>query len=235
MESLEIFNNSFIIEGFKAYAEEQTTKKYHKHSVFSNVIKQLIIIYGKENIFDLHLNNKELEFEKVLQQYGFCEDSIQKWLGALEAFYRDNKFPNYFFELIQEGLIDMYVYRAKETNNMSDREDFEQLLYIDNSPNLIIRLYNLLHNKNLKSINEYWQNRIFELENPIDFLEPIKYLEPKSYENYGLTLEEVKRMSKEQIEKINRKITDSQSTSGDTSGGRTKTAENVKKLVLAAN
>ncbi len=234
MEPLDIFNNSFITEGFKVYQEEQTIKKYHKHSVFSNVIKQLVIIYGK-NIIDLYLNNNELEFTKVLEQYGFCHESLQKWLGALEAFYRDNKMPNYFFELIQEGLIDMYVYRVKKTNNFSDKEEFEKLLYIDNSPNLIIRLYNLLHNKNIRSINIYWESRLFEIENPIEFIEPIKLLEPKLYENYGLTIDEVKQMSKKQIQQINKKIIESQSSSSDTGGGRTKTAENGKKLVLAAN
>jgi hypothetical protein len=235
MEPLDIFNNSFIAEGFRVYKEEQTTKKYHKHSVFANVIKQLVIIYGAENIINLYENNNELEFTKALVQYGFCYESLQKWLGALEAFYRDNKMPNYFFELIQEGLIDMYVYRVKKTKNFGDKEEFEKLLYIDNSPYLIIRLYNLLHNKNIKSINAYWESRLFELENPIEFIEPIKLLEPKLYENYGLTIDEVKKMSKNQIEQINKKITEAQSSSSDTGGGRTKTAESGKKLVLAAN
>ena len=235
MESLNIFDNSFLNEGFRVYASENQSKKYQKHNVFSNVIKQLIIIYGKENIVDLFMQNNEAKFEKELEKYGFCRDSVQKWLGAMEAFYRDNKKPNYFFELIQEGLIDMYIYRVKVNKDLSDMADFEKLLYVDNSPNLIIRLYNLLYNKNIKSITEYWKNRLFELENPIELEVPITYLDAKLYENYGLTLEEVKRMSKEQIDKINKKIIDAQNSSEDASGGRAKTEENAKKLVLATN
>ena len=235
MEPLNIFDNSFLNEGFRVYASEDKSKRYQKHNVFSNVIKQLIIIYGKENIINLYLENNEEKLEKELEQYGFCRDSLQKWLGAMEAFYRDNKKPNYFFELIQEGLIDMYIYRVKKTKDFEDQEEFEKLIYTDNSPNLIIRLYNLLYNKNIKCITEYWKTKLFELENPIELEIPATYLSANLYENYGLTLEEVKRMSKEQIDKINKKIIDAQNNSGDTSGGRAKANDDIKKLVLASN
>ncbi len=235
MEPLNIFDNSFLNEGFKVYTSEDKTKKYVKHNVFSNVIKQLIFIYGEETMLSLFNQNDDEKFAKIVSQYGFCKDSIQKWLNAMEAFYRDNKKPNYFFELIQEGLIDMYIYKVKSTKDISDRYDFEKLIYVDNSPNLIIRLYNLLYNKNIKSINEYWKNRLFELYNPIEFKEVITYLSDKQYEDHGLTLEEVKRMSKEQIDKINKKIIVAENSSDETSGGRTNIPDNNKKLVLAAN
>jgi len=234
MESLSVFDNSFLSEGFKAYLAKEKPR-YAKHNIFLNVLKQLIIIYGEDNIIKPFLDNNESLFTTNLQAYGYPLESVTKWLRAMEAFSRDNKKPNYFFELIEEHLIDMYTYKVMKTKNMSDKEAFEKLLYTDNSANLIIRLYNLLYNKNIKSITEYWQNKLYELEHPIDLEAPITFLDPKLYQNYGLSIEEVKKMSNKDIEKINKQIIASENSGSDTSGGRSKKSDEVKKLVLATN
>lgn len=234
MEPLNIFSNSFLSEGFKAYLSKEKGH-YVKHNVFANVLKQLIIIYGEDNIVKPFLDNNETLFTTNLQVYGYSLEAMEKWLRAMEAFARDNKKPNYFFELIEEHLIDMYVYKVTKTKDMSDKEVFEKLLYIDNSSNLIIRLYNLLYNKNIKSISEYWHNRLYELENPIDLIKPITLLDAKLYQAYGLSLEEVKKLPSKDIEKINKQILTSESSSSEASGGRSKKNEEAKKLVLAVN
>jgi hypothetical protein len=234
MEPLNIFSNSFLSEGFKAYLPKEKGH-YVKHNVFANVLKQLVIIYGEDNIIKPFLDNNEPLFTTNLQMYGYSTESLEKWLRAMEAFARDNKKPNCFFELIEEHLIDMYVYKVNKTKDMSDKDAFEKLLYTDNSSNLIIRLYNLLYNKNIKSITEYWHNKLYELENPIDFEKPITFLDSKLYQAYGLSLEEVKKMPNKDIEKINKQILAAESSGSETSGGRSKTNDEAKKLVLMAN
>jgi len=234
MEPLNIFSNSFLSEGFKAYLPKEKGH-YVKHNVFANILKQLVLIYGENNIITPFLDNNETLFTSNLQVYGYSLEAMEKWLRAMEAFARDNKRPNYFFELIEEHLIDMYVYKVNKTKDMSDKEAFEKLLYTDNSANLIIRLYNLLYNKNIRSISEYWRNRLYELENPIDFAKPITFLDPKLYQAYGLSLEEVKKMSNKDIEKINQQIVAAESSGSEASGGRSKKNEEAKKLVLAVN
>ncbi|HOP65456.1 MAG TPA: hypothetical protein PLX66_00300 [Bacilli bacterium] len=235
METLNIFNNSFLKEGFKVYSEDNKTKYYKKHNIFSNVINQLIFIYGKENIIDPFLNNDENLLEKNFQLYGFSKEALEKWLRSLEALFRDNKKPNCFFEIVQEGIIDMYSYKVKYTKNITDYYQFEKLLYLSTNSNFMMRLYNLLHSKNTRAIDEYWQNCLFQLRNPIDFEMPVEYLTTDKYQSYGLTLEEVKKMSTTDIIKLNKKITESETSDGEVSGGRANKNDEVKKLVLATN
>lgn len=226
------FVNRFIDTGIKVYLKEKKSNKYNPHNVYANIIKQLIFIYGEEKIMTPFENNNPEEFVTNLMAYGIGTSTIEKFLIHLGNYYL-TKDKGYLLENIEKIIIDMYVKEASKNGfNEDDETEFEALLYTRTSPNLMLRLYNLLFNKNYNGITDYWKSKVFELNNPIELHLSNIYLEPEVYERFGFRMEHVREMSESEVIMLNQKIEANMAGDNATDGGRQETNNEVKRLVL---
>lgn len=211
--------------------------KTRNHDFFNTVISQLSIIYGTDNIKKAAQKRNVNDFKTILKTYNYPESEIETFF--LKIFTIFTKYKNQYYEKsnffieIEKQIIDMMVFKINATK-VDDNEiiHFENTLYSKYNPNLICRIFNLLFNKNDDSIYNYWlTKKEIDFDNvDVEFLPNIKY------EQFGLSLDEVKKMAPRKIKNLNEQIVLMAKDDETNNGGRTQniTQDNQKRLVLTS-
>lgn len=214
---------------------KEKQNKFAKHNPILNITKFLIIIYGEINIINPYLSQNLSVLLNNLTVYGLKKSEVQEFLDNLEEFYQkyiaNRCLEN--TELLNQiyfNLIDMVKSKGKkQLITISEFASYEELIYSKNNVNPVIKLYNLLINKKPDAIGNYWYKVKTELLHPVvEVNKPL--LAANIYQNYGLSYDEVSKLSVNEIVKLNARIQNEMDT--ETSGGRT--VENPKKLILTS-
>lgn len=227
-----IFNNESILYMYDSYLRKRDKSFVLPSNPFDVVMKTLITIYGEANIINPFYTKSDETLVSNLKAYGATNVQLEFLFQDIDNLYKwyissDNT-KTIMLSKVENDLIDLIFLKEKEANN-TNLNKYINLLYVEENPNPNYKLYNNLSSKDPKNTSRYLKRKI---NNPLLF-EEIKemLLSDALYQNYGLSLEEVKKLSNSDIRRINDKII-SELNSNNESGGRTKSTDG-RQLILA--
>lgn len=200
------------------------------------VVRFLIALFSESAIIEAYQKQDAFLLKTTIKQDGYKK--FNRFMAQLQKYYewqnnRQKATRSIYFEKVQIDLIEMVMKKidAKKINPM-ELIKFEQLLYTVDNPNPFMRLLNIYAAQNPDIVTQKWQVAKYRSSHLIK-LDNVKQvaLDPRAYQLYGVTLEEVKNMSSEQVSAINKQILENCNID-DTEGGRTQRLDDVLKKVL---
>lgn len=211
-------NKNFINETFtkaiNAYLNE-SNKGIIYNSFLVVCIRLLIIIYSQTDIINpFNIGNEEV-LKNNLIKFGYPMDEVNKFLNNFTEYSKIeqqnektlNKYNPYFIT-IQKQLIDMLI--AKKVNfHLVNEEikEFYDLLYTPDSLDPLKISYNYMVSGDIYAIKNYFLEQLKKNVKPEE--ESIKnYLNNRSYEIMGYSMEYIKTLTVEQLEKMNHSVYD---------------------------
>lgn len=208
---MKVFVNSAIHNGIINYLNYIDNKPIDIiHAFEFHVIKTLISIYNEINIINPFKLGKEESFKKNLMLYGLKESEMEmfiKYMGDYNTWLNsphENPKTN-LPDQIQNIMINMVLLKSdfqKITSSEIDKyNDFFDPIEGD-----LIKIQNLMVEDKTK-IPGLWRRKRSQLQGNI-ILEPIEpeLLSAELYAKYGLSIEEVKKLSNLKINEINDEI-----------------------------
>ena len=196
---MNFFVNRAIDCGIENYLLKKNNEKYDKSHIFEVlVIEMLIHIYGEINIINPYKLKDSKSFIKNLQLYGLSSKSVYQFINLMDEYYRwlssSNKKNDNVIERIKFILLQMVLNKVSEKNLSS----VEVTYYVRFFENKIIGLSETCQLKkgfiDSESINFTY-----------DLLLP-DFFDEKKYKEFGISLNDMSKLSNETVEKINNKI-----------------------------
>lgn len=221
---MQIFINEAITNGIIAYIDKNNNGTYAKAHIFElRIIEFLIKLYGKTDILNPYTIRSEDSFKNNLMVYGATSEEINKLISLLKEYNNWlNSTTREKSTLIKElfnilsGLVilknNSVVISSEE---MKFYEDFFALK--DSKINQIVQMISLSR----EDVLNVWPLRVAKSKEEPIVEEPI-FLEDKEYEKYGLLMNEVKELPKEQVKKLNEEIKNRDEEGNNNDGGKTK-------------
>ena len=206
---METFVNDSILIGIKKYLNENA---YDNSYIFEEyIIKMLVAIYKEADIINPYKLNNVDHLIDNLCVYGLTELEVRRFFDLLDIYNKwlnsNRKTKNNVFAEICKILIKMIILKSNYIQ-ISDKE----LKFYD--------MFFKLSNNNIRSmvemscinpgfVSNYWERkkRGF-LHRGIFVLEEMKpnYLSEEVYLKFGLNMDEIKKLSYEEVEMINNRI-----------------------------
>ncbi len=234
---MEVFINSTITNGINSFLEKDASKIDGAHTFENKVILILTKIYSEPDIINPFKLKNEKKFKENLGIYGLSENEIDRFISLMNIYgiwlnsNRTNK--NNILEDICLLLIKMIMLK----NRFISISNEELKLYdeIFNLMNNKIRMIAQMSSVNPNKVSDIWQRkRIHIIKNNtamyLTIIEP-KLLSSEIYKKYGVSINEVKQLSNNAIDEINKQIL-MEENSTSTHGGRVK--EKPLQLVLTS-
>lgn len=226
------FINSSFENGIKRYLNSQ---EYGNAYVFEeNIIKLLICIFNEADIINPFTLSDKKQLIDNLCTYGLNEMEVLSFLRYLEIYGKwlnsNRKEKNRVFECICRCLIKMIVLKSKYKELTADEmRIYDDFFALSNSN---IRLMVEMSSNSPYAMYKYWnvKKKIYlEKHSKLKIMLP-KLLKPEVYMKYGLSMEEMKKLSAYDVERINERIlSDEKNPQG---GGRKK--EKPRQLILTS-
>ena len=208
----------FINEAFEKAITDYLNSKDKKESVLYNsflvvVIRMLISIYGELDIINPYQVKNEDALDINLMKYGASKDAIANFKRLLDGYYiieRRNvtslkrEVNNYFIE-VQKCLIDLFTlkrlnYGIKE----NESKEFFDLLYTPGTSNALRLSYNYLNAEDIYEIANYYQNSLEQKKEEKE--EKKDLLSFDVYKMFDLSIADLSRMKKADVDKLNKEI-----------------------------
>ena len=207
-------NEEFISKEFTLAIESYlTTKDQSLSSSLSFpviIIRTLIEIYGELEIIEPYLNkNVSLQngFDENIMKYGFSKEKLDDFKKCFNSFYRTYKErPNIFLVRIEQYLIDMLFLKKKQIGLLEgELDNFKK--YICLSTNTYLIDYTNYYLEDKTCLDYYLARQNYVSEHTFD-LTPVKKatLFIDAYLLLGYTVEEVSKMTSEELEEANHKV-----------------------------
>lgn len=208
---MKVFVNNAMHNGIINYLNYIDNKPIDKIHVFEfYVIQTLVTIYGEINIINPFKLGKEESFKKNLMLYGLKESEMEmfiKYMGDYNNWLNSphevpkTKLPIQIESIIINMILHKSNFQKITSSEIEKYNDFFDPLDID-----LMRVQNLIvEDKTL--IPSLWRRKRFQLEGDIilETIEP-ELLSPEIYTKYGLSIEDVKKLSNLKINEINETI-----------------------------
>lgn len=213
-----IFVNEAFTEAINTYLDCQDNQNGIKYNSFLVVcLRLLMIIYSETDIINPYKINSEETLMENIQKYGYPKENIQEFFNNLQEFWKIEKEnenltikkDNSYFLKIQKQIIDMLI--TKKVNfHLLDEEirDFYELLYTPESkePLMISDNYRM-SNGNVYEIKEYFEHEMATHIKAAEEAEKV-YLNNRSYEIMGHSMDEIRALSEEELNKMNHQVYD---------------------------
>ncbi len=208
------FINNTFTKAINAYLNEKEEGIVY-NSFLVVCIRLLIIIYSETDIINPFNTNNEEILKNNLIKFGYPMTEVERFFNNLTEFENvENKNKdtlnkiNPYFITIQKQLIDMLI--TKKVNfHLVDEEikEFYSLLYTPDSVEPLILSYNYMVAEDVNTIKNYFFEQLKNSEKVED--EAIKnYLNNRSYEIMGYSMDYIKTLNIEQLDKINHQVYD---------------------------
>ncbi|MBR1417271.1 MAG: hypothetical protein IJ572_05630 [Bacilli bacterium] len=214
-------NNLFINMAIDtALGKYITLKETNDYSLAKDflvyVIGLLSYIYGEENIISLYEKNDERSFKYLLNKYNVDPYYADKFYSDFDKYYNLNikakalglNEKNPYFIYLQEDLINMFLAKYQELKFDKKKLDkFKNMLFIPTSDDKFIVDFNNKMADNPNYISEYYDSKVYEVLNPIDFtLERENVLSQEVYDAFDLSKDKLDKLSFKELESINNRI-----------------------------
>ncbi len=204
----------------QAVLDYQDSKDEPKGIVYNSfltvVIRSLICIYSELDIINPIMTESADALKENLAKFGYSRVDIEEFFHNLELFanYEKEKQKqgifkkNPYFEVIEKQLVDMLI--CKKMNfHLTEKEvkEFYELLYTPYTPDPLRISFNFANSENVLAIDEYFKKQMKE---NIKIIEPKEknILNLKAYEILNYSLDNIKAMSSEEIDKVNHQVYD---------------------------
>ncbi len=231
---METFVNNAITNGIVAYFGNNNM--INAHVLEMQVIKVLATIYNETDIINPYKLKKEKSFKDNLTIYGFSSNEVEEFLLLFNSYDKwlnsRRKEANTVISRLFSLMMRMIVCKSHHI-----KIDNEELKIYDNFFTLSderIRRIVLMCQIEPEIIIKQWQllkrRYILKQNKPLSWTEP-KLLAESVYVKYGVSLAEVKQLSNQAIEEINKQILIEENSSGG-QGGRKK--EKPLQLILTS-
>lgn len=202
----------FISEAFDValneYKKDKTTLILPTENLLL-IVKILTLIYGETSIMNSYTLNDANLLAKTLKQYGATDKKLYELFTDINSLYEEIKNKKegktFLVTQVQKDLIDLIYLKNPELTE-EERQEYSKCLFIKENPNPHFKLHSKFNFILPDEINIHWYKKF-------------KFEEPKIVEN----------KSKKIISVLNNNDNDE---SGEVEGGRTKTLEEGRKLVL---
>ena len=230
---MNIFVNPSITNGINAYIAKTNNKDYSLEHYFElEIVEFLIKVYGKINILNPYQINSIDSLKSNLMVYGLNEEYVQKIFILLNEYNlwlnSKTREKNNIIKDIFEILSEMVILKNKQTvvtsEEMKYYEDFLTL-----KDNRIKKIAELASN-NIDDIIKVWPSKVEENSKSQIKEEPVM-LSESTYEKYGISLEDVKKLPEDKLKDLNAEI-NKRNENDQTGGGTTK--EKPWQLVLTS-
>ena len=213
-----IFINEAFTEAINNYLSCKDSKSGITYNSFPVVcLRLLMIIYSESDIINPYeINNSETLINN-LKKYGYAENEITNFFHNFEeynAIAQKNKNlvikeKNPYFVTIQKQIIDMFITKKVNFHILEEEiRDFYALLYTpDCKEPLMISDNYLMAGSNINEIKEYFEH---EMATHIKIVEEAEknYLNNRSYEIMGYSMDQIKALGEEELEKMNHQVYD---------------------------
>lgn len=210
---MNFFVNRAIDCGIENYLLKKNNEKYDKSHIFEVlVIEMLVHIYGEINIINPYKLKDSKSFTKNLQLYGLSSKSVYQFINLMDEYYRwlssTNKKNDNVIERIKFILLQMVLNKVSEKNLSS----IEVTYYVRFFENKIIGLSETCQLMGDDNVNFY---RMWKLKKGFIDSESINFtydlllpdfFDEKKYKEFGISLNDMSKLSNETVEKINNKI-----------------------------
>lgn len=195
----------YALSNYLKYKDYPESAEYN--SFFVVVIRLLCIIYGEQEIITPFITKNSQQFEINLSKYGYELDKIIDFKQQLDVAYNllTIQKENPYFTNIQKVLIDMLMIRKEKENIDEEIKSFYDLLYTPENKNPLQLSELFLNTTDEWEIDKYFKNEVVKHQK-IDVDKPKIFLNPKAYEYYGLSMEQVQDMSSDYLDLINHQI-----------------------------
>ena len=204
--SNDIFINLALDTALRKYETLLETNDYKISNDFLvYVVGALIYIYGEDNVLSLYNKHDDLSFTYLLKKYNVDEYYVNKFYDDIDKFYnidiRNKALKSYeenpYFIYVQEDLIHMFLAKYKENDYDKQKiNKFRDLLFTPINNDSFMQEYNQKMTSNQNYILDYYNAKIFELNNKIDFtLDRKNVVSYEIYEKFGFSKEKIDSLS----------------------------------------
>ena len=211
----------FINEAFDKAINDYLNFKNNPESVRFNsfltvVIRLLVTMYSELDIINPYITDNDDALKDNLAKYEYPKEDIEFFLENIQMFFdieKDNsnlniKRDNPYFITIQKQLIDMFVMKKLNFHLTNDEiKNFYNLLYTENTPNVLRLSYNYLMCSNASEIDNYFKR---EMKDNIKIIKPTekKVLNMRAYEILNYSMDNINEMDSDEIDKLNHQVYD---------------------------
>ncbi len=231
---MEKFINEAIDNGIINYINYTENKDISNAHIFEFLVTKILVnIYGEINIINPYKSNNEKAFKENLMMYGLKETELNMFFNYMNDYSIYLKTPNNALKTalpiqINSLIINMIIYK-NSIQNLTEEELKSYDEYF-NFKNQYLSKYMELIVEDSEFIPKLWERKKTQLEKNLLFntIKP-DLLTPEMYTKYGLSIDEIKNLTNEEIKEINDKI-----IIDDTSNGGGATKEKPKQLVLSS-
>lgn len=207
-------NNAFTkaLDDYQLSNDKVQGIKYNSFLVV--VIRMLISLYGELDIINPYSNNDEELLKNNLGKFGYSKENIEIFFSNLALFYEielanENKIKkekNPYFIAVQKNLIDILI-KKKLNFYLTDIEvrEFYDLLYTPYTSNPLRFSYNYLTALDELEVDNYFKHEMSE-NTKVILSEEKHFLNFKAYEALKYSIEDIKKMTASEIEKVNSRV-----------------------------
>ena len=216
-----LIEKCFINESFDKAINDYLNFKNNPESVRFNsfltvVIRLLVTMYSELDIINPYITDNDDALKDNLAKYEYPKEDIEFFLENIQMFFdieKDNsnlniKRDNPYFITIQKQLIDMFVMKKLNFHLTNDEiKNFYNLLYTENTPNVLRLSYNYLMCSNASEIDNYFKR---EMKDNIKIIKPTekKVLNMRAYEILNYSMDNINEMDSDEIDKLNHQVDD---------------------------
>lgn len=228
------FINEAINNGIVNYINYTDNKDINNIHIFEFlVIKTLVDIYGEINIINPYTSKNEDAFRENLMINGLKETELNMFFNYMNDYSIYLKTPNKGLKTslpiqINSLIINMIIYKNSK-QEILEEEILKYDEYFNTKDKHLIKYIELIVD-DPEFIPKLWERKKMQLDKKLLFhtIKP-NLLTPEMYIKYGLSIDEIKKLTNEEIDELNKKIVTEDTTNG---GGTTK--EEPKKLILTS-
>ncbi|MDD4705589.1 MAG: hypothetical protein PHS24_00035 [Bacilli bacterium] len=231
---MKVFINNAIHNGIINYLNYIEDKAIDKIHIFEfSVVQVLVSVYGEINIINPFKLGKEESFKKNLLLYGLKESEMEMFIkymrdydSWLNSLHEETKTK--LLTQIETIMINMVLLKSN-FHKITEKEIEKYNNFFDPTDGDIVKLQDLIV-EDKTFISGLWKRKRFQLKADIS-LETIQpeLLSPDIYQKYGLSIDDVKKLSNIKINEINEKI-----EKEETNNEGDKPKFDPKKLVLTS-
>ncbi len=213
-----VFINDSFTEAINSYLAHKDDQKGIVYNSFLVVcIRMLVIIYNETDILNPYTSNNAEILKSNLTKFGYSLAKVEEFFTLLDEYKKIEeqnknlsiKIENPYFIDIQKRLVDMVI--TKKINfhiSEADLRDFYNLLYTPDNKEPLMISYNYLTAKDkINEVKKYFLEQL-KLSEPIEEEATKNYLNNRSYEIMGYKMEDIKKLTADQLEKMNHQVYD---------------------------
>ena len=213
-----VFINESFTEAINSYLAHKDDQKGIVYNSFLVVcIRMLVIIYNETDILNPYTSNNAEILKSNLTKFGYSLAKVEEFFTLLDEYKKIEeqnknlsiKIENPYFIDIQKRLVDMVM--TKKINfhiSEADLRDFYNLLYTPDNKEPLMISYNYLTAKDkINEVKKYFLEQL-KLSEPVEEEATKNYLNNRSYEIMGYKMEDIKKLTAEQLEKMNHQVYD---------------------------